>query len=272
MPEAAGSRSVHLGQFRLTRLQVINWGTFCGYKDLPIDERGVLFTGPSGSGKSSLLDAHSVALLPARDQRFNASADLTAKGAKQSTRSLADYVRGAWSENDDEHGQSQVRYLRGGKPTWSAIGVTYDDGLGSVTTGVAIKWFTGTETDGAHLKTMHQPHDGHFDLTALDEWAQKGFDLRWLKAPFPPPLTTYPGGETEYLRGLARRVGLGNSKMALSLLGKAKAMKNVGDLNMFIRENMLDDPETYAAAHSMVDVFKPLMFSQQLSRESLVLE
>ena len=33
--------------------------------------------------------------------------------------------------------------------------------------------------------------------------------------------------------------------MALSLLGKAKAMKNVGDLNLFIRENMLDVPETF---------------------------
>jgi len=258
MTEATDTRSIQLGQFRLTRLQVVNWGTFCGYKDLRIDAHGVLFTGPSGSGKSSLLDAISAASLPARDQRFNASADLTAKGAKQGTRSAADYVRGAWSENDDEHDQPQVRYLRGGKPTWSAIGITYDDGLGSVTTGVVIRWFTGTETDGAHLKTLHQLHDGHFDLTALEEWAQRGFDLRWLKTAFPPPLTAYPAGESEYLRALARRVGLGTSKMALSLLGKAKAMKNVGDLNMFIRENMLDEPETFAAAKTMIGLFEPL--------------
>ena len=268
MAETASSRSDQRGQFRLTRLQVVNWGTFCGYKDLAIDKRGVLFTGPSGSGKSSLLDAHSVALLPTRDQRFNASADLTAKGAKQSTRSAADYVRGAWSENDDEHGQSHVRYLRGGKPTWSAIGVTYDDGLGSVTTGVVVKWFTGTETDGAHLKTMHQLHQGHFDLTALEEWAQKGFDLRWLKAAFPPPLTAYPSSETEYSRSLSKRVGLGTSKTALTLLGKAKAMKNVGDLNMFIRENMLDEPETFAAATTMLGLFKPLNEAYETARRA----
>lgn len=254
----AGTRSVHPGQFRLTRLQVVNWGTFPGYKDLAIDERGVLFTGPSGSGKSSLLDAHSVALLPGRDQRFNASADLTARGAKQSTRSMADYVRGAWAENDDEYGQSQVRYLRGGKPTWSAIGATYDDGLGSVVTGVVIKWFPGTETDGGHLRTAHQIHDGNFDLDALDEWAQNRFDIRWLKSAFPEPLTIHPPSETEYTRLLSKRVGLAGSKMALSLLGKAKAMKNVGDLNLFIRENMLDVPETFASAKRMVDLFQPL--------------
>ena len=254
----AGTRSVHPGQFRLTRLQVVNWGTFSGYKDLPIDERGVLFTGPSGSGKSSLLDAHSVVLLPGRDQRFNASADLTARGAKQSTRSTADYVRGAWAENDDEYGQSQVRYLRGGKPTWSAIGATYDDGLGSVVTGVVIRWFPGTETDGGHLRAVHQIHDGHFDLDALNEWAQNRFDIKWLKSAFPEPLTIYPPTEAEYTRLLSKRVGLAGSKMALSLLGKAKAMKNVGDLNLFIRENMLDVPETFSSAKRMVDLFQPL--------------
>ncbi|MGW0443802.1 ATP-binding protein [Streptosporangium sandarakinum] len=271
MSERAGVRSVNLGQFRLTRLQVVNWGTFCGYKDLRIDERGVLFTGPSGSGKSSLLDAHSVVLLPGHDQRFNASADLSARGAKQGTRHAADYVRGAWSENDDEHGQSQVRYLRGGKPTWSAIGATYDNGLGAATTAVVIKWFAGTDNDRASLKTMYVLHDGHFELTVLDGWAhQQGhpFDLRWLKAAYPQPATIYPPGEGDYIQSLARRIGLGPSKAALSLLGRAKAMKNVGDLNRFIRENMLEKPETFAAADRMIGLFTPLDEAYQTARRA----
>ncbi|MFD8563143.1 ATP-binding protein [Streptosporangium canum] len=270
MNDHAGSRSVHLGQFRLTRLQVVNWGTFCGYKDLRIDERGVLFTGPSGSGKSSLLDAHSMALLPTHDQRFNASADLSAKGAKQSTRHAADYVRGAWSENDDEHGHSQVRYLRGGKPTWSAIGVTYDNGRGAVTTGVVVKWFPGTGNDRASLNTLHLLHEGHFELTVLDRWAHQQrhpFDTKWLKAAYPAPATLYPPSE-EYTRSLARRVGLGASKTAISLLGKAKAMKNVGDLNLFIRDNMLEEPQTFAAANTMIDLFTPLDEAYQTTRRA----
>ena len=114
MPEPEAGTAVRRGQFRLTRLQVVNWGSFAGYRDLPVDERGVLFTGPSGAGKSQLLDAHSVALLPRTLQQFNASADLTARGSKQAARTMADYVRGRWSENDDEHGQAQPLYLRGG--------------------------------------------------------------------------------------------------------------------------------------------------------------
>lgn len=249
------ARTIHLGQFRLIRLQVVNWGTFGGYQDFPIDERGVLFTGPSGSGKSSLMDAHSAVLLPSHDQRFNASADLTARGARQATRSVADYVRGAWSETNDELAQSRARYLRGGRPTWSAVAASYDNGLGGATTAVVVKWFTGAETDGSSLRSLHHLYEGGFDLTVLEQWAGRGFDTRWLRATHP---CAHFDTQEKYLRELSRRVGVGTSKIALSLLGKAKAMKNVGDLNMFISGNMLDEPETFAAAAKMLDTFNPL--------------
>lgn len=44
-------------QFRMSRLQVYNWGTFSELHDVPISERGFLFVGRSGAGKSTLLDA-----------------------------------------------------------------------------------------------------------------------------------------------------------------------------------------------------------------------
>jgi len=261
MAEGNGSaRRMLLGQFRLVRLQVVNWGTFGGYKDFVIDERGVLFTGPSGCGKSTLMDGHSVALLPTRDQRFNASADLMARGAKQGTRSPADYVRGAWSENDDEHGQSQVRYLRGGKSTWSALAATYDNGLGQATTAVVIKYFAGTETDtpGTH----YMLHDGDFGIEVLNDWAKSSdgrgmFSRALLRGMYPK--ADVLESETDYTTRLAKRVGLGPSyRSALTLLGKAKAMKNVGDLNLFVRENMLDEPETFTAEKSMLGNYQPL--------------
>ncbi|MFF3226066.1 ATP-binding protein [Nocardia suismassiliense] len=256
MTEPASSRTVHLGQFRLTRLQLVNWGTFCGYKDFRIDDRGVLLTGPSGSGKSSLMDAHSLVLLPTHDQRFNASADLTARGSKRNTRTVADYVRGAWSETNDENEHSQVRYLRGGVPTWSAVAATYDDGRGAVTTAVVVKWFTGVENDGAAMSTLHQLNDGDFDMQELNGWADRTFDTRWWKSV--NPAAQFPPTQDKYMTELAKRIGLSKSRTALALLGKAKAMKNVGDLNLFIRDNMLDRPDTFNDAQHMLSAFTPL--------------
>src|SRR5436305_14518184 len=104
---------------------------------------------------------------------------------------------------------------------------------------------------------MHQIHDGEFDLDELEAWAARRFDTRWFKQTARPH-GLYPSGQQQYLRELCKRIGLGTSQTALSLLGKAKAMKNVGDLNLFVRDNMLDEPDTWAAADRALAAFVPL--------------
>lgn len=59
-------------QYRITRLQVFNWGTFSNIHDIPISESGFLFVGASGSGKSTLLDAMVTLLFP--NPNYNAAA------------------------------------------------------------------------------------------------------------------------------------------------------------------------------------------------------
>jgi len=61
-------------QFRLTRIQTFNWGTFSGVFDFSIPEEGYLFVGPSGSGKSTVLDAHAALLTPPKWVDFNVAA------------------------------------------------------------------------------------------------------------------------------------------------------------------------------------------------------
>ena len=50
------------GQFRLSSIQVYNWGTFSGVHTVPVAREGYLVTGASGSGKSTLIDAVSAVL------------------------------------------------------------------------------------------------------------------------------------------------------------------------------------------------------------------
>jgi uncharacterized protein YPO0396 len=258
MREQQPSRETYRGQFRLTRLQTVNWGTFCGYKDFSIDPGGTLFTGRSGAGKSTLLDAHSIALLASADQHFNASADLTAKGAKEDSRNLTAYIRGAWSETADQNSHnSEVQYLRPEGPVWSAVAATYDDGDGRVTTAVVVKWFPTASAERPN--SMFQLHEGHFHLKEMEEqWAQTKpeFDTAGFKRRYPDAI--FPGTQKEYSELLGDRVGLGRSRSARALLGKAKAMKNVGNLDWFVRDNMLDKPETYDAYTAMVEAFGPL--------------
>ncbi|NED69937.1 AAA family ATPase, partial [Streptomyces sp. SID10244] len=88
-------------QYHLSRLQLINWGVFDGYHSIPFSTSGSLITGSSGSGKSSLLDAISLAFLPDHRRNFNASGDATAAGSSSGKRTVGKYVRGAWGERRD---------------------------------------------------------------------------------------------------------------------------------------------------------------------------
>jgi hypothetical protein len=126
-----------------------------------------------------------------------------------------------------------------------------------VNTGRTFPTGVGAEADGVAASTMYQLHDGEFDLDELEAWAARRFDTRWFKQTAYPH-AFYPQGQQHYLRELSKRIRLGTSQTALSLLGKAKAMKNVGDLNLFVRENMLDEPDTWAAAERALAAFTPL--------------
>jgi len=116
------------GQHRLRRVQLVNWGTFHGAFDLPVPRKGLLVTGPSGSGKSSLLDAIASVLVQPKWLSFNAAAQESGMGDR--TRSLVSYVRGAYKrESDETTGEVATTYRRR-DATWSGIALTFDDGAG----------------------------------------------------------------------------------------------------------------------------------------------
>lgn len=127
---------IHPGQFRLSRIQLINWGTFHGTVDIPVTREGILVTGGSGSGKSTLIDAITAVLLPQGKLRFNSAAQ--ANTPRNKGRSLVTYIRGAWRAQEDPL-QDQIvsTYLRP-RATYSLVGLTYSNGEGVEHTLVAI--------------------------------------------------------------------------------------------------------------------------------------
>ncbi|MCL1991625.1 MAG: AAA family ATPase [Spirochaetes bacterium] len=142
-------------QYRIVKLQVFNWGTFSGLHEIPISEKGFLFVGGSGTGKTTLLDAFSALLIPPRWLEFNAAASEADKSKRD--RNLVSYIRGAWAEQKDEDsGVIAKRYLRTG-PTWSALALSYRNGLGHNMVLVQLFWIKGNLNGSADVRRHFYP-------------------------------------------------------------------------------------------------------------------
>ncbi|MDJ0027158.1 SbcC/MukB-like Walker B domain-containing protein [Gordonia alkanivorans] len=247
-------------QYHLSRLQLINWGVFDGYHSIPFSSNGSLITGSSGSGKSSLLDAISLAFLPDHRRNFNASGDATAAGSSSGKRTVGKYVRGAWGERrDGTNAHREIMYLRGTGPAWAAIAVTYTSTSGTAITGLVLKWLAAGKMTDAH--SSYFIYDGDADIVEVcNEWAAANYnsakfrDRGWRGGP----------GEGKYLSTLYSLIGIRGSDAAQQLLGKAKSLKSVGGLAQFVREFMLDAPTSIVGISDALEQIDPLVEAREL--------
>ena len=242
----------------MARLQIFNWGTFSGLHDVPIPDRGFLFVGRSGSGKSTLLDAIAALLVPPRWLDFNAAAREMDRTGRD--RSLVTYVRGAWKEQrDDESGEIGKRYIRTGT-TWSGLALTYRNPAGRVITLVQLFWIRGTSTATTDVQRHYFIFERAFDLKEVRDFPESNFDLRKLKQGYSDAFAR--DDFRPYCERFRRILGI-ESEMALRLLHKTQSAKNLGDLNTFLRDFMLDRPDTYDAADRLVTEFGELSAAHQ---------
>lgn len=246
-------------QFHLSRLQVINWGVFDGYHSIPFSSGGALIAGASGSGKSSLLDAISLGFLPFNRRNFNASGDNTAAGSSAGRRTVDKYVRGAWGQRSDG-GTSRVMYLRGDGTAWSAVAVTYAGDSGRTVTGLVLKWLTGESRNDSSSRFVLG--DGDLDIENIcNRWAAGRFDTGVFKEDGWRFTTKV---ESQYLAQLYATIGIRASDAAQQLLGKAKSLKSVGGLEQFVREFMLDEPESLGRLPEALKQIDPLVEAREL--------
>lgn len=241
------------GQWRLSRIQVLDWGTFCGHHDLPVPRRGLLLTGESGSGKSSLLDAMSTVLVPPGEVHFNAAATDAAGGDRD--RTPMSYVRGAHRKRTDADTQEiRTAYLREG-PTSSAVALTWADGKGGVVSAVRVFHVRGRSLQAQDLRTAFVLVDGEVELPAWKPVIASGIDRRRIRAAFPGAFVqqTYSAFEGR----LRARLGI-RTPTALRLLHRALSAKSLRSLDALLRGFMLDEPETFELADNAVEQFVQL--------------
>ena len=255
-------------QFHLSRLQVINWGVFDGYHDIPFSDGGALIAGASGSGKSSLLDAISLGFLPFNRRNFNASGDNSAAGSNAGRRTVDKYVRGAWGQRSDA-GASKVMYLRGEGSAWSAVAVGYTSDTGRTITGLVLKWLTGESRSDSSSRFVLA--DGDRDIEDVcNRWAAGRFDAGVFRVRgersdgVDSDWRFSTKVESQYLAQLYATIGIRASDAAQQLLGKAKSLKSVGGLEQFVREFMLDEPSSVSRLPEALKQIDPLVDAREL--------
>ena len=238
-------------QMRMRRLQVYNWGTFSGLHDIALAEEGFLFVGRSGSGKSTLLDAIATLLVPPRWLSFNTAAREGDGGRYD--RNLLSYVRGAWADRKDEaSGEIATRYLRTGT-TWSALALEYANRQGRSVTLVQLFWVRGAASGNAQVTRHFMIAERPFPLAS--ELADFDLDKRALKHRLDD--VHHFDKFSAYGERFRRMLSI-DSELALKLLHKTQSAKNLGELNAFLREFMLEPPRSFEVAERLVDEFAEL--------------
>src|SRR5215203_7495168 len=89
--------------FRLTSVELLNWGTFNQdvWKIEPNGDNSLL-TGDVGSGKSTLVDALTCLIVPHQKISFNKAA-----GAERNERNLITYIKGEYKNTKNNESESR---------------------------------------------------------------------------------------------------------------------------------------------------------------------
>ncbi|WP_394279796.1 ATP-binding protein [Microbacterium sp.] len=243
------------GQWRLAQIELVNWGTLAGHVAVDVARAGHLFTGASGSGKSSLLDAIAAVYTPDRWLRLNAAAQDGA--SRSSDRTLMSYARGAWSKEADETAdRATTSYLRA-KATWSGILLRYENLEDEPVVLMRVFHAPGTRTDPTALKDARIFARGQLQLLDIRPHVEGGIDARRMSKAFPDALITTGGRHGRFHERVIRQFGF-RGDATLQLLHKTQSAKNLGTLDALFRGFMLDQPGTFARAETAVEQFTEL--------------
>lgn len=243
-----------LSGFRLSRLEVFNWGTFDSRVwTLQLHGRNSLLTGDIGSGKSTLVDAITTLLVPANRVAYNKAA-----GADSKERTLRSYVLGHYkSERNEVTGAAKPVSLRDPNSYSVILGVFHNAGYDQTISLAQVFWmkdaqgqparfFLGAERD---LSIAGNFADFGSDVTALRK-RLRGLGAE-LHDTFPP-----------YAAWFRRRFGIENDQ-ALELFHQTVSMKSVGNLTDFVRSHMLEPFEVAPRIQALIGHFDDLSRAHQ---------
>lgn len=233
--------------YTLRELEMFNWGGFSGHHSAQIHIDGTAVIGPTGSGKTTLVDA--LMTLLCANPKYN----LASTGGHESDRDLVSYVRGVSGPGDG--GTEQSHIARSGK-TVTGICATLENGDELVRLGVLF-WFDDTSSATGDLRRLWffatSPNQTleHW-LTVHHEGGMRS--LRQLEKN-DTGIWTYPA-KKDYLARI--RDFFEVRENAFNLLNRAAGLKQLNSIDEIFRELVLDDTSAFDRANEVADSFDNL--------------
>jgi uncharacterized protein YPO0396 len=226
-------KSPDVSGFRLQRLEILNWGTFNGpvYR---VNANGAtsLLTGANGSGKSTVVDALLTLLVPNQRRNYN----LASGGEQKKERNERSYVLGAYGRTRDEGSPgSHINYLRT-RDNYSMLLVIFEEGAtGKCVSLAQVFYFQGDNLNKFQVLAQREMSITE-DLSGFENI--RGLRRR-LKA---DDAIQIFDNFSEYEAAFRRALGIDSPK-ALDLFNQTVSIKEIGNLNDFIRRHMLERPD-----------------------------
>lgn len=232
--------------FLLRQLEVYNWGPFHGLHRADFDPAGTAIIGPTGSGKTTLVDALMTLLVA--QPRYN----LASTGGHESDRTLIEYVRGVLG-GDGADGRQAV--ARPGK-TMSGVCATYiagdqtlrlaalfwTEGTGNAAEDLKRRWVFSLADDQTLEKWLRMLHgDGLRDLLKM---GRETADLRFFDS------------KRSFLERVRKFFDVGDN--AFTLLNRAAGLKQLNSIDEIFRELVLDDRSAFDRALEVAAEFDNL--------------
>lgn len=236
-------KNIHHQGFRLQYLEIYNWGTFDEmiWKLQPKGKNSLL-TGANGSGKTTLVDAIITLLVPPNSRHYNQSSGTKSKRE----RNEKTYTLGAYVTVQGESGlAAKTKYLRTKDEFSILLGTFYNADHQEYITLAQVRWFANNDLKRAYLiSTKSLTISEHFQpLDTGGAWKRK------LKKQYN---TEEFSSFSKYSQRFSKIFGL-KSEKALSLFAQTVGIKVLGNLNDFIRQNML---ESYDAEQEFLKLYE----------------
>ena len=243
-----------LSGFRLTRLEVFNWGTFDSRVwTLQLDGKNGLLTGDIGSGKSTLVDAITTLLVPANRIAYNKAA-----GADSKERTLRSYVLGHFkSERNEVTGAAKPVSLRDQNSYSVILGVFHNAGYDQTVTLAQVFWMKDAQGQPARFFLGAER-----SLSIASDFAHFGTDIAQLRKKLRGLGADVQDSFPPYAAWFRRRFGIENDQ-ALELFHQTVSMKSVGNLTDFVRSHMLEPFEVGPRLQALIGHFDDLNRAHQ---------